>query len=67
MYPNISVCRFAVGYATPDLQCCPAFSPKCGCAHFVLRSPELRHVLAHEGFDIDAMRVRKAKGIEEWN
>jgi hypothetical protein len=30
------------------------------------RSPELRHVLAHEGFDIDAMRVRNAKGIDEW-
>jgi hypothetical protein len=34
---------------------------------FVLPLPELRHVLAHQGFDIDAMRVRKAKGIEEWN
>jgi hypothetical protein len=34
---------------------------------FVLPPPELRHVLAHQGFDIDAMRVRKAKGIEEWN
>ena len=66
MYPAISVCRFAVRYATPDLQCCFAFSPKCGCVHFMPRSPELRHVLAHEGFDIDAMRVRNAKGIDEW-
>jgi hypothetical protein len=37
VYPNISVCRIAMGYATPDFQCCSAFSPKCGCCFLCCR------------------------------